>query len=139
MTAEGARGAGAYMDPTPSTPIDPQNSVYAAYGELQAPVTDTIKVQLAARFEDYGGQTGSTFDPKVSVRWQIVPMFALRGSIKLGGLNATIDYWNIGIGKGIVSDPPTPMVTMFGAAVNGCAPSAGLGSLRRRRRLVELF
>jgi iron complex outermembrane recepter protein len=37
-------------------------------------------VQLAARYEDYGGLTGSTFNPKVAVKWQIVEPLALRGS-----------------------------------------------------------
>ena len=55
--------------------------VYAFFGELILPVTDDLNVQLAARFEDYGGDTGNTFDPKATVRWQATDMFALRGSV----------------------------------------------------------
>ena len=64
----------------PSTPQDLNNDVYAVFGELSLPVSDDIQVQLAARFEDYGGATGSTFDPKLSVRWQVAESFALRAS-----------------------------------------------------------
>ena len=61
--------------------VDATNDVYAIFGELQLPVTEDFNVQLAARFEDYGGQTGSTFDPKVTARWQLNDTFALRGSV----------------------------------------------------------
>lgn len=53
--------------------------VYAAFAELQLPVTDAINVQLSARYEDYGGQTGSTFDPQGRVRVQLTDWLAVRG------------------------------------------------------------
>ena len=53
--------------------------VYAAFAELQLPVTDAINVQLSARYEDYGGQTGSTFDPQGRVRIQLTDWLAVRG------------------------------------------------------------
>jgi iron complex outermembrane receptor protein len=62
-------------------PTDLSGDVYALFGELSLPVTDTIQVQLAARFEDYGGDVGSTFDPKLAVRWQATSWMALRGSV----------------------------------------------------------
>jgi len=54
--------------------------VYAFFGELHIPILDTLDVQLALRYEDYGGLTGDTTDPKVSFRWQAVPWLAFRGS-----------------------------------------------------------
>ena len=54
-------------------------NVYAFFGEIQAPVTDTLNVQFSARFEDYGGRTGSTFNPQGRVRWQALSWLALRG------------------------------------------------------------
>ena len=63
------------------TPVSLENDVYAFFGELQIPLFDTLQGQFAARYENYGGQTGSTFNPKFSLRWQVVPQFALRGSI----------------------------------------------------------
>lgn len=59
---------------------DLQGDVYATFGELQLPFTDDFNVQLAARYEDYGGEVGSTFNPKIAARWQVADWLALRGS-----------------------------------------------------------
>ncbi len=55
--------------------------LYAVYGEVVAPITDTFNATLAARYEDYGGAVGSTFDPKLSLRWQANDWLAFRGSV----------------------------------------------------------
>ena len=78
-TCNPANGALAFLGSNANSTTD--NDVYAVFGELQLPVTDDFNVQLAARFEDYGGGTGSTFDPKITARWQINDTFALRGSV----------------------------------------------------------
>ncbi|MEZ5558405.1 MAG: TonB-dependent receptor [Pseudomonadales bacterium] len=57
------------------------DTVYAVFGELAVPVLDTLDVQLAIRYEDYGGLTGDTTDPKLSVRWQATDFLAVRGSV----------------------------------------------------------
>ncbi len=57
------------------------DSVYAAFGELAIPILDTLDAQIAVRYEDYGGLTGDTTDPKLSVRWQALEWMALRGSV----------------------------------------------------------
>ena len=54
--------------------------VNAFFVEFQIPVTDTIDAQLAGRYEDYGGVIGSTFDPKLGVRWQATDSLVLRTS-----------------------------------------------------------
>lgn len=59
---------------------DVASDVYAVFGELQLPVTDTLNFQLAARYEDYGGQVGSTFNPKISGKWDLTASLSLRGS-----------------------------------------------------------
>lgn len=78
-TCNPANGALDFLGSNADTTAD--NDVYAVFGELQLPVTDDFNVQLAARYEDYGGGTGSTFDPKITARWQINDTFALRGSV----------------------------------------------------------
>lgn len=55
------------------------NDVFAFFGELQAPITDTLNVQFSARYESYSGTTGSTFNPQGRIRWQVTPWLALRG------------------------------------------------------------
>jgi outer membrane receptor protein involved in Fe transport len=55
-------------------------TIYAFFGELAIPVTDTIDMQAAIRFEDYGSETGSTVDPKIAIRWQALDWLAFRGT-----------------------------------------------------------
>lgn len=62
-------------------PQDLREEVYAVFGELALPVFDNLDVQLAIRYEDYGGLTGSSTNPKAAFRWQATDMLALRGSV----------------------------------------------------------
>ena len=57
-----------------------EQSVYALFGELNLPITDSLNAQLALRYEDYGGQTGSTTNPQIRVKWQAMEWLAVRGS-----------------------------------------------------------
>jgi iron complex outermembrane receptor protein len=43
-------------------------------------VLESLQAQLALRYEDYGGQVGSTTNPKISLRWQALDWLAFRGS-----------------------------------------------------------
>ncbi|MGE0830613.1 MAG: TonB-dependent receptor plug domain-containing protein, partial [Hyphomonadaceae bacterium] len=61
-------------------PLTTSRSVYAVFGEISAPITDSLNMQIAARYEQYGGETGSTFDPKIQLRWQAADFLALRAS-----------------------------------------------------------
>jgi iron complex outermembrane recepter protein len=60
---------------------DLDQDVSGVFAELSLPITESVQGQLAARYEDYGGGIGSTFDPKLSLRWQLVDSFAVRGSV----------------------------------------------------------
>lgn len=53
--------------------------IYSAFVELALPVSETIDIQLAARYEDYG-DAGDSFDPKIAVSWAITDSLKLRGS-----------------------------------------------------------
>lgn len=57
------------------------DGVYAVFGELNIPLTDALNIQAAVRHEDYGGQTGSTTNPKLSARWEVADFLVLRGSV----------------------------------------------------------
>lgn len=63
------------------TSSDTEQDVYALFGEVQIPVLDTLEVNLALRFEDYGDPIGSTLDPKASVRFEPTDWLVLRGSV----------------------------------------------------------
>ncbi|HEY9217132.1 MAG TPA: TonB-dependent receptor [Phenylobacterium sp.] len=56
------------------------SSVWAVFGELQVPFTDTLNMQLAVRYEDYGGNVGATTNPKIALRWQATDWLALRAA-----------------------------------------------------------
>ena len=56
------------------------SDVYAAFAEVQVPITSALNAQAAVRFEDYGGNVGSTINPKLALRMQVTPWLALRGS-----------------------------------------------------------
>ncbi|MFT4799297.1 MAG: iron complex outermembrane receptor protein [Candidatus Azotimanducaceae bacterium] len=60
--------------------FDNDREVDAVFGEMMLPVTDDIEVQLAVRWEDYGGTIGSKTTPKIAVRWQAMDNLALRSS-----------------------------------------------------------
>jgi iron complex outermembrane receptor protein len=55
--------------------------VYAAFAEFSLPILDNLNASLAARYEEYPGNIGSTFDPKLQVKYQIIDWMALRGSL----------------------------------------------------------
>ena len=61
--------------------FDAERDVWALFAELAIPIGDDIDVQLAGRYEDYGGNIGSTFDPKLALRWQTTESFVLRGAV----------------------------------------------------------
>ena len=72
---------GPYIFLGQGTPQELDDSVYALFAESNIPFTDNINAQLAVRFEDYGGQTGSTTNPKLALKWQLTDALALRGSV----------------------------------------------------------
>jgi iron complex outermembrane receptor protein len=59
--------------------LSTSNDIKAVFGELQLPVLDRLNLQLSARFEDYGGRVGSTFNPQGRIRLQVTDWLALRG------------------------------------------------------------
>lgn len=73
--------AGAFLFLANASEADLDQQVYAAFAEVSVPFTDDIQVQLAARYEDYNGEVGSTFNPKISARWQITDWLAIRGGV----------------------------------------------------------
>jgi len=79
-TCSGAARNGPFVFLGVATPADLWGDAYALFGEFAIPMFKNLDIQLAARFEDYGGEIGSTFDPKISARWQVSPWLALRGS-----------------------------------------------------------
>ncbi len=72
---------GPYIFLGQAVPVDISQSVYAFFGELSLPFSDSLNAQLALRYENYGGLTGSTLDPKFAFKWQVNDWLAFRGSV----------------------------------------------------------
>lgn len=87
----GPGGTGPFSFLAGTTPSDENQTIYAIFGELQIPLFDDLNVQVATRYEDYGGDVGSTFDPKVAVKWQATDSFALRGSAQTSFKGPTLN------------------------------------------------
>lgn len=60
-------------------PLDQDRQSYAAFAEMQIPVTENLEVNIAARYEDL--ETDSSVDPKLSLRWQASEELVLRASV----------------------------------------------------------
>ncbi len=55
--------------------------VKAVFGEIRLPIAETVSASAAIRYESYGGNIGSTTNPKADIKWQALPWFAVRGSV----------------------------------------------------------
>ena len=65
----------------PIFPIDADRDIHSIFGELSLPLMESIEGQFSLRYENYGGNTGGSLDPKFAVRWQATESIALRGSV----------------------------------------------------------
>jgi len=75
---DGATGLFAFLSGT--TEVRNKRTIYGVFGELAIPLSDTVDLQAAIRYEDYGGNVGTTIDPKIAIRWQAADWLTLRGS-----------------------------------------------------------
>ena len=61
-------------------PATENQKIFAVFAEVKVPITDTLEVNGAIRYEDYGGSVGSTINPRGAVRWEPTDFLVLRGS-----------------------------------------------------------
>ena len=95
-------GSGQFGFLAGTTPLDEKKDIIALFGEVQLNPIDDLEIQISARYEDYGGKTGDSFDPKLAVRFKANDDLALRGSAsttfrgptlnQLGGRSTTLSY-----------------------------------------------
>ncbi|MEM9300951.1 MAG: TonB-dependent receptor [Pseudomonadota bacterium] len=62
-----------------STSADAERNIWAAYGELYVPFTDTFDMQFALRYDDFEGFDGD-LNPKVAFRWAATDSLIFRGN-----------------------------------------------------------
>jgi iron complex outermembrane receptor protein len=56
-------------------------TVSAVFAEVRLPILDNLEASGAIRYEYYGGNIGSTTNPKLDLRWQAMDWLAFRGSV----------------------------------------------------------
>jgi Outer membrane receptor for ferrienterochelin and colicins len=61
-------------------PYDVNRKISSTFAEFLIPITEDLELTLAGRYEYYESQD-ETFNPKASVRWQLLDWLALRGSV----------------------------------------------------------
>jgi len=59
---------------------DVSQNVAALFAEMAMPLQDNIHLQMAVRFENYGGAIGHSIDPKLALHWQLSPQWSLRAA-----------------------------------------------------------
>lgn len=59
-------------------------NVWATFLELSVPLTETLELSTAVRYENYSGGAGDTLDPKVSLLFRPFDNLTLRGSFGTG-------------------------------------------------------
>ncbi len=78
-----AGGAQGFVGFQPSNVVDQDRNNFAAYIDLELPITTALTVDGAVRYEHYS-DFGDTLTGKVSGRYDFTPNFALRGSFSTG-------------------------------------------------------
>ena len=82
-TSFGSPGAQGFGGFSPLNEINRHRNNIGAYLDLEAELVPTFTLGLAGRYEHYS-DFGSTWNGKVSARWDIVPQFAIRGTASTG-------------------------------------------------------
>jgi iron complex outermembrane receptor protein len=67
----------------PGTDNEGARSVWAVYGELNMPILKSLEVTVSGRYDKYP-DFGSTFNPKLSLRFQPSPSWLARGAVTTG-------------------------------------------------------
>jgi iron complex outermembrane receptor protein len=102
-------------------------SIYAVFAEVNAPITKELELNVAAR-EDKYTDVGSSFNPKVSARYQPVKEVLLRASFNKGFRAPTL--FDLFGPQSITNSSDThddPVLCPGGVAVPGANPSIVCG------------
>ena len=75
----------------PHFAVDENRDIYSVFGELHLPLGYDIDTQISMRYEDYGGGTGGSLDPKAVLHWHISDNLVLRGSVSTAFRGPTLN------------------------------------------------
>ena len=103
--------------------ITGSRNVGAVFSEFDAPLTKQIDVQLAGRVDNYS-DVGSTFNPKIGIRYQPTEQLLFRGSANTGFRAPTLYEKNAPNSVGnSANDWNDPILCPGGVALPGRNPS----------------
>ena len=77
-------GSNGFQGLAPRNAGDWKRPNYATYIDLEADVTETLLLGVAARYEDFYNDFGDTINGKVSARWRMTDDLVLRGTFSTG-------------------------------------------------------
>ena len=105
--------------------LTPKNrDVKAAYAEVSIPVFDPLEITVAGRVDDYTG-FGTTFNPKVSVKFRPADWLLFRGSYNTGfrvpAFNQIFNGTTLSPNPGNTLVDPTTCPSGVVSALPGCA------------------
>ncbi|MGI9250832.1 MAG: TonB-dependent receptor plug domain-containing protein [Pseudohongiellaceae bacterium] len=100
--------AGESNEESLSGPVTGAADVFALFGELVVPLSDALEMQLAVRREDYGGNIGTTTDPKVSFEYRVSDWLGLRGSWGTSFQAPTVRQTAEATSSAFIDDPASP-------------------------------
>ena len=75
----------------PHFAVDENRDIYSVFGELHLPLGYDIDAQVSLRYEDYGGGTGGSLDPKAVLHWRMSDNLVLRGSVSTAFRGPTLN------------------------------------------------
>jgi iron complex outermembrane receptor protein len=84
-------------------PINGEQQTDAVYVEAILPILETVEIQAALRYEDYGDV--DTVDPKISMRWQATDNYSMRGSWGTSFQAPSVRQKSISRQSQIIDDP----------------------------------
>ena len=128
-------GCAGYRPPATSSgwatpPAFGNRNVNAVFAELYAPVLRNLEITAAVRFDDYS-DVGNTTNPKIGVKWTVVPQLVLRGTyataFRAPGLYETSTA-NATAGFTTARDPVRCPVTGLTADCNGTVLGINTGN-----------
>ncbi len=98
--------------------------VTSVFAEVAVPLAERLDLQLAVRYEDYGGSVGNSTDPKVALIYSATDNLTLRGSFSTA-FRAPSLFQSSGGSTSLnqVSDPLNPGGAFFASIRSSANPS----------------
>lgn len=98
-----------------------EQTVSAAFGEIVAPVFDSLEIDAAGRVDHYNTSAGTAATPKIGLKWTVIPQLALRGTFAEGFRAPGIaESGNAGSASSVAPAPVDPVRCPATGSVQDC-------------------